>query len=65
MARKHNTKHPDRGASHYPDRLAARGLSRVPAMATVESLRKRQATPEWLAAHPWVPLNIAAYRGVS
>jgi len=63
MARKHNTKHPDRGASHYPDRLAARGLSRPPALPTVESLRSRQARPEWLDAHPWVAVNLAAFRG--
>jgi hypothetical protein len=63
MARKHNTKHPDRGTSNYPARLSARGLTRTPAMATVESLRKRQATPAWLDAHPWVAVNLAAYHG--
>jgi hypothetical protein len=63
MARKHNVKHPDRGTSNYPARLSARGLSRAPALATVDSLRRRQATPDWLAAHPAIADNLAAYHG--
>lgn len=46
MARKHNTKH-DRSRSHYPERLAARGLGKTPVMhpfvtpAEQESLRRK------------------------
>jgi hypothetical protein len=39
---KHNAKHPDRGLSHYPDRLRARGLGKAPQMAPVDGLRNRQ-----------------------
>lgn len=42
MARRHNTKHLDRGRSKYPERLKARGVTtaqvRMPDLAT---LRKR------------------------
>lgn len=62
MSRKCNTKHPDRGASNYPQRLAARGLTKTPTMASVESLRKRQASPAWLAAHPTIAAHLAVIR---
>ncbi len=40
MSRKYNTVH-NRSASHYPERLSARGLSRAPEMPTLESLQKK------------------------
>jgi len=58
MSRKHNTQHPGRGRSHYPERLAARGLTKTPTITSVENLRRRQATDEWLAAHPWIAANL-------
>ena len=42
MSRHHNTRHPERGLSRYPQRLAARGLTKAPAMPTLENLRARQ-----------------------
>ena len=42
MSRKYNTKHPERGMSHYPERLARRDLSRTPEMESLSTLRKRQ-----------------------
>lgn len=42
MSRHHNTQHPDRTRSHYPERLDRRGLSKAPAMEPVENLRSRQ-----------------------
>jgi hypothetical protein len=63
MARKYNTRHPARGRSNYPARLARRGLTRAPALASVDSLRRRQATPDWLAAHPAIAESLAAYHG--
>lgn len=62
MSRKCNTQHPNRGRSHYPERLAARGLTRAPAMPTVESLRSRQSRPEWLDAHPSIKTNLESSR---
>lgn len=43
MSQKHNVKHPERGRSHYPARLAKRGLSKTPEMASLTNLRSRQA----------------------
>ena len=43
MSRKDNCKHPERGRSHYPARLAKRGLSKTPEMASLSNLRSRQA----------------------
>lgn len=48
MSTKHNVSHKTkfgRGVSHYPDRLAARGLSKAPSLAAIEGatgLRLRQ-----------------------
>lgn len=42
MTTRHNTRHPDRVRSRYPERLARRGLTRAPAMESVEALRSRQ-----------------------
>lgn len=42
MSRKHNTVH-NRSASHYPERLSARGLSRAPEMPTLEWLQAKAA----------------------
>jgi hypothetical protein len=42
MSGKYNKKHPDRSTSRYPQRLAARGLGKAPAMVAVEVLRTRQ-----------------------
>lgn len=58
MSRKYNAQHPDRGRSHYPSRLAARGLTKAPTMPSLDSLRSRQARPEWLALHPWIAANL-------
>jgi hypothetical protein len=53
MARKHNTKHPDRGRSNYPARLSARGLGKTPAMTDVETLRSRHANRIKSTGQPW------------
>lgn len=53
MSRKHNTKHPERGRSGYPARLAARGLSKAPTMATVEHLRYIQNRRVEQTGYPW------------
>ena len=42
MARKHNTPHSERGRSNYSDRLMCRGLSKSPAMESLDRLRERQ-----------------------
>lgn len=42
MSTKHNTKHADRGKSHYKTRLQARGYSKAPAMEGLDTLRARQ-----------------------
>jgi hypothetical protein len=60
MSRKHNTQHPDRGRSHYPDRLAARGLTKAPTMPDLDRLRGRQTSADWLDAHPWIKANLEA-----
>lgn len=38
MSRKHNARH-ERGKSHYPERLEARGLSKSPVMPDLDRLR--------------------------
>ena len=53
MSRHHNTQHPDRARSHYPARLAARGLSKAPAMESVESLRARQEARQRRTGSPF------------
>ena len=55
MSRKHNTKHPERKPSNYPDRLAARGLGKAPALLDSAMLAKRQ---ERRAAETGVPWKI-------
>jgi hypothetical protein len=53
MSRKYNCKHPDRGRSRYPLRLAKRGLSKAPAMLSLDKLREiqeariRRGEPVW------------------
>lgn len=43
MARRHNTKHPERGKSRYRQRLQARGVKNTAGrMEDVDTLRKRQ-----------------------
>lgn len=63
MSRKHNTKHPNRGRSHYPERLEARGLSAAPVMRDLDYLRRHQSTDYWLASHPAIAEFLAATRG--
>ena len=53
MSRKHNTQHQDRGRSNYPARLAARGLSKAPALADVDQLRRTQQAREARGLPPW------------
>lgn len=53
MARKHNTKHLGRGRSHYPERLAKRGLSKAPALADPDQLRRTQQAREARGLPPW------------
>lgn len=53
MSGKHNTRHPDRGASHYPERLAARGLSKAPRLADPDVLRARQLRRVEQTGSPW------------
>lgn len=57
MSRKHNTKHPERSASHYPERLAARGLRKSPMLAEIEGdsgLRRRQERRAEQTGSPFV-----------
>jgi hypothetical protein len=42
VSRKHNTAHPDRGRSHYRDRLTKRGLSKSPRLEDLNTLEWRQ-----------------------
>jgi hypothetical protein len=50
MARKHNTKHRERGRSRYKARLTKRGLSKAPMLSDVDSLRREQRlSPEQAA----------------
>jgi|SRR5579872_7029202 len=42
MSRKYNTKHPARGISNYPERLARRGLNKAPSMMSPRDLKNRQ-----------------------
>ena len=58
MSRKHNTQHPERSRSRYPARLEARGLTRAPALESLDRLRGRQASADWLAAHPDIAANL-------
>lgn len=57
MSRHHNTRHPDRGRSNYPARLAARGLNKAPALEAVDNLRSRQ---ERRIAQTGTPFPVAA-----
>jgi hypothetical protein len=44
MSRKHNTKHPQRNRSRYPQRLTARGISSAGVrMMDLDTLRRRAA----------------------
>lgn len=43
MSRKNCCKHPERGRSHYPERLTKRGLNKTPEMESLAQLRSRQA----------------------
>jgi hypothetical protein len=53
MSRHHNTRHPDRGRSRYPDRLTRRGLSRAPEMESPDNLRTRQEARIRRTGVPW------------
>jgi hypothetical protein len=53
MARKHNTRHPARARSRYPQRLARRGLSKTPVMASPENLRSTQERRTRETGSPW------------
>lgn len=65
MSRKCNTKHPSRNRSHYGERLAARGLTKAPALPSVENLRTKQTRESWLTEHPSIVANLAAFHGES
>ena len=58
MSRHYNTQHPDRGRSHYPERLSNRGLTKTPTMPTLEYLHNKQTSVYWLAAHPAIVANL-------
>lgn len=62
MSRKHNAKHPDRSPSHYPERLAARGLTKAPVMPTLDYLRRKQGSESWLETHPHIVANLSEFR---
>jgi hypothetical protein len=53
MSRHYNTKHPERGVSNYPRRLAARGLSKSPPLPSLAHLRSRQEARKRTEGHPW------------
>jgi hypothetical protein len=53
MSRHYNTQHPERGRSHYPDRLSARGLTKAPTMPKVEDLRKIQEARQRRTGSPF------------
>lgn len=56
MSKKHNTQHPERSRSRYPQRLAARGLSKTPRMAEIDGsqgLRARQERREEQTGSPF------------
>lgn len=63
MSRKHNTRHPDRGRSRYPLRLEKRGLSRAPAMPSLDSLRKIQERRTEEQGYPWRTASEEAMSG--
>jgi hypothetical protein len=70
MSGKYNRLHPQRGASNYPARLAARGLMKAPAMEPLEKLRERQQRRYDQTASPWAdgwvpddPAHVANLRG--
>ena len=63
MSRKHNCKHPRRGLSNYPERLARRGLHKTPIMESLASMRQRQGKavlPESFVYANWDLLDAAA-----
>lgn len=53
MARKHNTKHTQRAGSYYKERLAKRGLSKAPAMQSIDDLRRIQLARKERTGQPW------------
>lgn len=60
MSRKHNTKHPGRARSRYPQRLEARGLGKAPMLAEIEGtqgLRARQERRVEQGREPWAYIN--------
>jgi len=57
MARKHNTRHPERARSRYPQRLARRGLSKSPVMASPENLRTAQERRTRETGSPWAQVT--------
>jgi hypothetical protein len=52
--RHHSVKRGMRTRSNYRNALAKRGLVKAPALPALEYLRRRQATDDWLNAHPWI-----------
>lgn len=57
MSRKHNTKHPERSASRYAERLAKRGLRKAPMLDEIEGsqgLRSRQERRKDQTGSPFV-----------
>lgn len=54
MSRHYNTKHPDRGRSHYPERLDARGVTSASCrMRKLDDLRRIQRAREERTGVPW------------
>jgi hypothetical protein len=61
MARKHNGRHPDRGRSHYRDRLAACGQTGATVrMQDAGDLKRTQAAREARQGSPW-PTTLADF----
>lgn len=59
MSGKYNRPHPDRGRSHYSERLTKRGLSKAPRMEAVDVLRTRQERRIEQFGQPW-PTRVEA-----
>lgn len=53
MSRRYNCKHPLRSLSHYPQRLAKRGLSKAPSLGSLPILRARQIKRVKETGYPW------------
>lgn len=63
LSKKHNCRHPERGRSGYPDRLAARGISSASVrMESLPVLRKRQLQRISLTGVPWTTARSENYQ---